>query len=142
MDGQRRDEFAGPGSAAPPTAALLEDPDGLAVPPADLSPAQREVWSRFAPHALAQRTLVPTSAPGFRELCEQFVVKQAIFRRMEKLGLASARAEGMRKRYEKMAQRVDATFARFKLTAFGKPAEGNAAARKPATNPWSQVASR
>ena len=141
MDGQRRKEHPGPTAGSPSIAgAPTDDPDSLAEPPADLSPGQREVWRTFAPHALAQRTLVPAAVPGFRELCEQFVVKQAIFRRMEKLGLASARAEGMRKRYEKMAQRVDATLARFKLTAFGKPADATSSARKPAANPWARVA--
>lgn len=40
--------------------------------------------------------------------------------------------------YLKLAQRVDASLARFKLTAFGKPAVSDKP--QPAANPWAQVA--
>jgi phage terminase small subunit len=140
MDGQRRPETSSGASGASAAPAVVDDPDHLAEPPDDLSRNQQEVWRRLACHAIAQRTLTPTTVPGFRELCEQFVVKQALFRRMERFGLASDKAEGARKRYEKMAQRVDSTLARFKLTAFGKPVDGASAAKKAGTNPWAQVA--
>lgn len=126
-------------AAAGPSA---EDSLNLALPPADLPPAQRAIWEQWAPAAIEQRTLVATTVVGFRELCEQAALKQAIHRRLQKLGPASSEAEGQMRTYVKLAQRLDATIARFKLTAFGKPADGGGARKSAATNPWAQVAGK
>ena len=58
---------------------------------------------------------------------------------IEKVGPTTKRAEGYLRTYVKLAQRLDNTLARFKLTSFGKPADG-AGVRKPVANPWAAVA--
>jgi phage terminase small subunit len=139
MDGVRRDLESIPLGPAPPTSA--EDAS-LLEPPADLIPAQQEFWRRWAPFAIEQRTLVPATVAGFRELCEQFVLKAAIARRLQRLGPGSEKALSTMRSYVQLAQRLDSTLARFKLTGFGKPADSGGRARQAATNPWAQVAGK
>lgn len=133
MDGARRDVLFTP---PPPTA----EEAGLAEPPPDLTPAQQDFWRRWAPLAIEQRTLIPATVPGFRELCEQFTLKEALARRIQRLGPGSERAAARVSLYVKLAQRLDSTLARFKLTGLGKPADTAARARASAANPWAQVA--
>lgn len=122
-----------------PTAPSAPSVDAaVADPPADLGESAKVFWREWAPHAIEQGTLTEAQVAGFRELCEQLVVKRALWDRMETLGPASAEADRILKRYEKMAQRVDASLARFRLTSFGKPM-GEAKPRKPAANPWASI---
>lgn len=113
----------------------------LADPPADLPPAQQAIWTQYAPAAIEQRTLVPATVMGFRQLCEQTAMAAVLAARIEKVGAASKRAGDPLRHYVRLAQRLDASLARFKLTSFGKPADGKASTQ-PAANPWVQVGRR
>ena len=133
MDGVRRsDGMVSPAAAAPEDAALL-------TPPKDLPRDQRKYWTRYAPLAAAQRTLVPAHLPGFRELCEQAAFKDALAKQIRKLKPESQASSETLRHYEKLVQRLDATLARFRLTAFGKPADPAGAARKATASPWAAV---
>jgi hypothetical protein len=116
----------------------------LVAAPADLTERQQAFWRLYAGYAIEQGTLVPATVAGFRELCEQFALKQAIVEQIEKVKPHTKRAEVHLRTYVKLAQRLDATLARFKLTSFGKPAEGATGGIPKATpvNPWAQVAGR
>lgn len=138
MDGVRRDNE--PGLAVEPRDTPQEA--GLIDPPADLSPAQQEFWRRWAPFAIEQRTLIPATVAGFRELCEQFALKQVLARRIHALGAGSEKAASRLRAYVQLAQRLDSTLARFKLTSFGKPADNAGRARQTAANPWAQVVTK
>lgn len=98
-------------------------PVALIAAPRDLSPAQRAMWNRLAPHAAAQRTLIEATVPGFRDLCEALVVKAAVLARLEADGLTSAdgeRANPLLTHYRGLLQRVESGLARFRLAPFGK----------------------
>ena len=130
MDGQR---FV-PAPALPVSVAghpLLE-------PPADLREPQATVWRTLAPHAIAQQTLVQATVRGFRELVEQAVLKQQI----ADLILApkpGTDVDALLRHYTKLAQRLDSTLARFRLTAMGKP-EPSAQVKPKAASPWAAAA--
>jgi hypothetical protein len=55
-----------------------------------------------------------------------------------RLGAGTREADGYLKQYGRLAQRLDASLARFKLTADGKPATPAPAAAT--VNPWARVA--
>ena len=120
--------------------APVDGAELLEVPPSDLPAPQRAFWRLWAPHAIAQQTLVPSTVAGFRELCEQHAMKTSLAKKINRLGTCSADAERLLKHYEKLAQRLDATLARFKLTAFGKPEAGAGARRvSSAAGQWAEV---
>lgn len=131
--------FQSPAPAAPDPSAA-----GLAEPPEELSPAQQAFWREWAPHALERQTLIPATAAGFRELCQQWELKEQLAVRIAKAGGAAARkVDGLLRHYTKLAQRVDASMARFSLTSFGKPADGSKKKpQAPGASPWAQVATR
>jgi hypothetical protein len=131
MDGRRRGELA---ASAPPSPEDVE----LLVPPADLTEPQREWWRRWAPAALEQRTLVAATLAGFRELCKQGAMAEAYDREISRVGPTTIEGESLTKTYIKLAQRLDSTLARFKLTGAGKP-ETSVKPRQSASNPWAQV---
>lgn len=112
----------------------------LTTPPADLPEAQHAFWRRYAPAAIEQLTLVPSTVAGFRELCERFVLKETLAARIAsfKLGAASKSADALLRQYVKLAQRVEASLKEFKLTAFGKPVLPMTTKRQ-VTNSWSEV---
>lgn len=112
---------------------LLEPPDGLATP-------LQAIWRELAPLAVQQQTLVAATVAGFRELCEQLHVKRQLAVALEQAGAASEAADRILRQYVKVAQRLDGTLARFKLTAMGKPEQ--TAAKPKAASPWAQVAGR
>lgn len=120
------------GNAAPP-APPSDETRALGEPPADLPELQQAHWRSLAPLAIEQRTLVPATVPGFRELCQLLAFKEELASRVAKFG-----SEAALKHYTKLSPRVDAALARFKLTAFGKPADG-AKQGKPAQNPFAQL---
>jgi len=135
LDGSRLvvPTVASPASEPEPAVAALVEPPG------DLPVDQQAVWRRFAAHAVAQGTLVPATVPGFRELCEQMTFKDAIAAKIAKAP-AGRRSDGPLRHYVKLAQRVDATLARYKLTAFGKPAERDKGGKTGKANPFAAVA--
>jgi len=139
-------------ATSPDADAKPSDPNGgdsgddeLALPPADLQPAERDVWRVCAPLAIEAQTLTPTTVVGFRELCTVAAITHALADTIHAVRTdkeAPARAYGdALKLYTKYAQRLDGLLARFKLTAFGKPVDG--AAKPTATvNPWAEVAKK
>jgi phosphopantetheinyl transferase len=84
---------------------------------------------------------VPATLPGFRELCEQADLKRQVDKRLRKIGATTEAADGLLRHQVKLAQLLDARLARFKLTAFGKPADDRAG-RKVSENPWAHVAGK
>lgn len=141
-----------PGAGGPPAGQPPTGPELLALrePPADLPAAiaapglgvaltsQAEFWRRYAPLAIDQRTLVPATVPGFRELCELAAFTEELAARLRKFGSEGKAGSERMRNYTRLSQRLDQAFARFKLTAFGKPADGGGQ-KKPAANPFSQV---
>lgn len=109
----------------------------LRVPPAELSDAAKVVWTQWADQAMAERTLTPATAAGFQHLCQQWVYVAALVGKINHLGPDTKEAVGYLIGYQKLVQRLDASLARFKLTAFGKPAISDKP--KPAANPWAAV---
>ena len=146
MDGTRRTDVLPP-ALQPAPSSSTRAPRSLAKPPADLSAPRKAFWRTYAPHAIAEGTLTAATVVGFRELSEQWVLKEDLARVIEAaaaepvagddLALVIARkrdAADALKAYVKLAQRLDATLARFKLTASGKAAP--AEKPKAAANPW------
>lgn len=109
--------------------ALNQPPEGVVEPAAS-------VWRALAPWAIEQSTLIDATVAGFRELCDQFVIKQALWDHLQTLGIASAEGDRILKRYEKIAQRVDASLARYRLTSFGKAIDQSGKKKPEAQNPW------
>ena len=133
------------GVRQPAGAALASIDDAtqrLAIPPKDLTKGQRRFWETYAPRAIEQRTLIDATVAGFRELCEQWALKDAIADDIHTKGPTTRDAEAQLRTYVKLAQRVDSSLARFKLTGFGKPAETGSGRQAPAANPWAQVAAK
>jgi hypothetical protein len=112
----------------------------LAMPPADLRPAEQALWKLYALHAIEQRTLVPATVAGFRELVEVFVLKDDLHAKIQKFGTDGKSGQDRLRTYTRLSQRLDAALARYKLTAFGKPMDsGGGGAKKAPANPWAQV---
>lgn len=136
MDGIRREVPAVP-------VLSVEEQSALTAPPDGLTEKQQAFWRRWAPHAIEQGTLIPATVAGFRELATQYVIKEEMEAGLAILGVVNGDADRLLKRYEKIVQRVDASLARFKLTAFGKPAgDGTRAKKATAPSPWAKVAGR
>lgn len=138
MDGGRRNVEATAGSLVVPDGPPLE-----IEPPEGLTDAQVAYWRKHAPRAIRQRTLTDAEVPGFVELCELAAMKNQIARAIEAAKAGAATGEEVDKllgHFIKFSARVDAALARFKLTAFGKPAM----AEKPKVqaNPWAKVAAQ
>jgi hypothetical protein len=120
-----------PGGEVAPSSA---DATALLEPPADLPPAQQVVWRAYAPLAIAQLTLVEATVPGFRELCRRVAFADEQAARLAKFG-----SETAAKRYERLSALVGASLKDFKLTAFGKAAEGAAQRNNAGSNPWAAI---
>lgn len=145
MDGARRPRADLPAPTDPPLAveAHVGPASALSDPPDGLSEAEQACWRKLAPLAIRQRTLTDAEVPGFRDLCQVFVMKEQVAARIAKAkaGAATKAVDGLLRHYAKLGQQVDARFARFKLTAFGKPSD--AAKEKPAkANPWANMAAK
>jgi hypothetical protein len=89
---------------------------------------------------VAERTLTPATAAGFGQMCERWAYVSVIAARIETLGAGTQEAVPYLSVYDRMAQKLEGSLARFKLTAFGKPATSDKP--KPAANPWEQVAAK
>ncbi len=133
MNGQRR-------QASTPTAPAVsgDEREALLQAPDDLPELARHCWLTYAGHAVAERTLTPATAAGFRQCCQQWAYVAEIDARIQHLGAATQDAQPYLMQYIRLSQRLDASLARFKLTAFGKPVTTDKP--KPAANPWAQVA--
>jgi phage terminase small subunit len=140
-DGDGRNVLAMPErrAAVPPQIPVLDDADKQALleAPAELPVDAQPVWKRWASHAIAERTLTPATAAGFRQFCEQWAYLEKLAAKINHLGADTKEAAGYLLNYLKLAQRVVSSMARFKLTAFGKPAVSDKP--KAAANPWAQV---
>lgn len=121
------------------TSARVKEPDveALLIAPDGLPPDVQAIWQIWAPAAIAERTLCTSTAAGFEHLCQQWVYVAAIVARINHLGAGTQEAGPYLLTYLKSVQRLDASLARFKLTAFGKPA----IAEKPkqAVNRWAML---
>jgi phage terminase small subunit len=101
-----------------------------AVPlPADLTPAERAAWERYAPAAHAMKTLVPETAEGFRLLCETVVLRDTARARLDAEGLTISTPSGEMKAHplcvhmRQLTQRLEALLAKFALVAPGRAVE-------------------
>jgi len=125
----------------PPLPALEGDEaQALLAPPEGLPEGAAAFWRQWAVQAITERTLTPSTAAGFKQLCQQWAYLAELDERIRQLGTATKEASPYFLTYLKLAQRLDASLARFKLTAFGKPA----VLEKPkaAANPWASVGSK
>jgi hypothetical protein len=119
---------------------LVSDP--LLTPPRGLPRDQRTYWIRYAPFALAQRTLTAAHVPGFRELCEQAARKDKLMKEERTLERQRDAEEvhKVRKEIQAVTQRLETKLLQFKLTGMGRPAESQPAAAAVSVNAWAQVA--
>lgn len=141
--------LAGERLASPPAYQMVEVPSvpgyeghALMMPPGGLTEAEQAAWVAHAPLALSQETLCAATVPGFRELCQLFVHQGELSARITHLGRTSAEADRLLKRWEKGAVLLNGKMKDFKLTAFGKPEAAAVKSKKPALNPWAQVAAK
>ena len=98
------------------------------VRPPRMPREQRALWNRLAPLAVARKTLTPSTADAFRDLCEAIVLKAKYLKQIEKDGYTYMSPVGMKAHplvgpHRGMMQRVEAGFARFKLAPMGKDME-------------------
>lgn len=117
-----------------PSIGPVSDPNGLLEPPADLTEAEQGVWRTLAPHAIQERTLIPSRVSGFRQLCRQWCYCAELDARVRHLGITSAEADRLLRRLENWEKALSASLGNFSLRSFGKPA----APEKPkvSANPW------
>lgn len=66
--------LAMPNRRAPALPPALDEGEkqGLLVVPAELSAGAAVVWARWASLAIAEKTLTPATAAGFRQFCQQW----------------------------------------------------------------------
>lgn len=109
----------------------VEMPEGM---PSD----QQAIWTELAPFALAARTLMPSTAAAFRDLCEAIVLKRMMLAEIMRDGLTQTKvtlqmdeqggglqsvekkAHTLLAQHRGMMQRVEAGLARFRLSPNGK----------------------
>jgi hypothetical protein len=100
-----------------------------AVPvPADLTPAERAAWQRYAPAAQAMLTLTEETMGGFRLLVETAVQRDQAWRLLEAEGLvvptpAGPRAHPLTTHARQLGQRLESLMAKFALVAPGRAVE-------------------
>lgn len=137
MDGQRK---APRRSEELPPAVSGEVKEGLLAAPYWLSEGAKGCWERWAGEAIAERTLTPATAAGFTLMCQRadYVAKLGV--RIDTLGADTQDAVPYLNIYSNMSQKLETSLARFKLTAFGKPATSDKP--KAAANPWGEVAAK
>jgi phage terminase small subunit len=113
---------------------------GLLEPPDGLTDGAQAFWKLTAAQALAERTLTPATAAGFRQCCQQWAYLGELDKKIQHLGADTKEAGAYFVTYLKLAQRLDNSLARFKLTAFGKSAVRDKP--KVAANPWASVVAK
>lgn len=99
-------------SAAPPPES--QAPVEVFEAPASLSPEERAVWDRQAPHAFAARTLTRASALAFARYCQIVVLEQA---EAKSSGRGGTNHRGLLKQ-------INAYELQFLLVPCGKPLAG------------------
>src|SRR5687767_4127776 len=101
MDGARRPRAELPAPTDPPAVTDAAHDSPLLEPPDDLSEAEQTCWRKLAPRAMRQRTLTDAEAPGFRELCQVFVMKEQVAARIAKAkaGAATKAVDGLLRHY-------------------------------------------
>jgi phage terminase small subunit len=114
-----------------------------AVPvPADLTPAERAAWARYAPAAHAMQTLVPETVEGFRLLCETVVLRDTARARLDAEGLTITTPSGELKAHplcvhvRQLTQRLEALLAKFALVAPGRAVERPRRAEPDEVSKW------
>lgn len=107
---------------------------GTVERPRDLPADQVAVWERWAPMAMAQRTLVPETVGDFRALCELETERASV--------LAARQAEGwtdvglrLAAAYRGLVQRIESKARAFRLAPIGKEMMP---ATAPVDDPWSR----
>lgn len=111
----------------------------LLIPPEDLTERRQRLWTAWAPLAIREATLIPSRVLGFRQLVTQLDFLEQLDKQVEVLGLGTSDGRQALANYIKLAQRVDSTMARYRLTSSGK----SEAPPKPkaSSNPWGAIAS-
>jgi hypothetical protein len=103
--------------------------------PETLTPAEKDVWERLAPHARRERTLTEATAERFRLLCHSIVAMDKYWSIIEIAGPVyltqttdpngSSRdvlkAHPLCSQHRGMLQRVEAGMAAFRLAPTGRP---------------------
>lgn len=119
---------------------VVSGDDPLLQPPTDLglSDAAMDAWRRFAPYALAERTLIASRTPGFAKLCEEWAFCAAFEKRIREIGVAASESNHLVKQWNDCKKQLKSSFADFNLKSFGKPATVDKT--KPAANPFSKLA--
>lgn len=141
LDGSRLPDGAIPPQLPPsPSAEAAVEIESLAIAPKKLPKDQAGFWNTYAPSAIEQGTLTPATVAGFRELCEQWAFKEKLAAAIRRKGAATLDAQSDLRAYVRLAQRVDSSLARFKLTSFGKAVETIPIPKQKPANPWAQVA--
>lgn len=137
MDGARRPEVSADDQLDVADVSIV---GGLAEPPVDLSLKRQEYWRLWAPRAIQEGTLLASRVLGFRQLVAQLEMVEDLDKKITELGTATRDAAEAMKSYVKLAQRLDSTLARFKLTSNGK---SEVPAKKgTSVNAWAAVAKK
>lgn len=121
-----------------PPAVSGEEREKLVEPPASLFPGAAAFWREYAPQAVAERTLTPATAAGFRKLAREWAYAESLAERIEHLGAGTQEALPYLREFRGYTGRLDISLKSFKLSAFGKPATSDKP--KPAENPWAALA--
>jgi hypothetical protein len=137
MDGSRREP---PVPDLPPVSAV--DREGLLEPPVDLSDQAKACWRSWAPQALEERTLGPSTEPGFRELCIRMSIVQELDARIALLGVGTQDSLPYLRERRGQASQLNASLKDFKLSAFGKPAIAETPAPAAGGNEWAAFGSQ
>lgn len=129
------------GMIEPQTVDMFALDDGthpLLEPPEDISESAKGAWRVYARFAIEQVTLTDATVAGFRQFCQQWAYLAELDAEIQKMGAGTKEAAAHMRLYLNLAQRLDSSMARFKLTACGKPAVQPKP--KAAANPWAKVA--
>ena len=128
---------------------ILRSADPVKMP-SGLTPDERVIWRRWAPLAMAKRTLTPQTLPGFIFLIEREVERRAMKAAIDRDGptatvtttkgettIETIIANPLLSSYYKLAKLIEVNLARFGLAPFGK---AEPELPKPAPfNPWSEI---
>jgi hypothetical protein len=119
-------------------AAFGAEAEALLTPPDSLTADEQAFWVSYAPLAIRQRTLTPSTVPNFLLLCELQAEKKAVRATLDTDGRTyikawtdssgqehqELKAHPLKSDYGKLAKDVDRLMARFMLAPFGKPMSG------------------
>ncbi len=137
LDGIRQLQPPVPPQDLPPAISAAAK-TGLLRAPTKLHPDAGVYWELWAQEAIDLRMLTPATAAGFAEVCQRAAFVGKIGDKIEMLGADTQDAIPYLGLYDRMAQKLEVSLARFGLTAFGKPVTSDKP--KPVESPWAQVA--